>query len=92
MAATTIPAHANAAIPSWRRVRTALTTVLGQGVRVASAARHRLRRPALVISGFGCLDAATWHTFGIGAGLAVLGGLLLVWEFLGSDDEPGGDQ
>lgn len=90
MAATTIPAHANAITPPWRRVRNVLTTVTRPGVKVASAARHRLRRPALVISGFGCLDAATWHTFGIGAGLAVLGGLLLVWEFLGSDDETGG--
>lgn len=90
MAATTIPAHANAITPPWRRVRNVLTTVTRQGVKVARTARHRLRRPALVISGFGCMDASAWHTFGLGAGLLALGLSLWAFEWLSGDDEPGG--
>lgn len=85
MAATAIPAH-TPATPPWRRVRNALTTAAAQGAKMASAARHRYRRPALVIGAFGCLDAAAWTTFGLGAGLAVLGGLALALEALGGDE------
>jgi hypothetical protein len=59
---------------------------------MASAARHRLRRPALVIGGLGCMDASAWHTFGIGAGLLVLGASLWAFEYLSGDDEPGGQR
>jgi len=86
MAAATVPAHAPAITPPWRRARAALATATAKGTQMASAARRRFRRPALTISGLGCIDAAAWHTFGIGAGLAVLGGFLLVWEFLGGDE------
>lgn len=72
--------------PRWRRARNTLAKWAAQGMELASAARHRHRRPALVISSFGCLDAAAWHTFGLGAGLLVLGGLLLVFEAIGGDE------
>lgn len=66
-------------------VRTALASSIRQGATMVSAARHRYRRPALTISGFGCIDAAAWTTFGLGAGLLVLGVLALVFEWLGGD-------
>lgn len=88
MASTTAPPRTRNATPPWRnRVRNALTTAAAQGAKMASAARHRYRRPALVISAFGCLDAAAWSTFGLGAGLAVLGGLLLAFEWATGGDE-----
>lgn len=87
MAATTIPAHAPAITPPWRKARTVLTTVTRQGAKMASAARHRLRRPALVIGGLGCMDASAWHTFGIGAGLLALGASLWVFEAISGGDE-----
>lgn len=71
---------------SWARVRRALASRVRQGATVVSAARHRYRRPALTISGFGCIDAAAWTTFGLGAGLLTLGALLLVLEWLGGDN------
>ena len=86
MASAAIPAHTPAISPPWRRVRDALATVAAKGAQVASAARRRYRRPALTIGGLGAIDASAWHTFGIGAGLAVLGGFLLIWEFLGGDE------
>lgn len=72
--------------PRWRRVRTTLAKWAAQGGTMASAARHRHRRPALVISSFTSLDVSAWHTFGVGAGLLVLGGLLLVFEAIGGDE------
>lgn len=87
VASVTAPAHTRNATPLWQRARKALTGVGRQGAKMASAARHRYRRPALVISAFGCLDAAAWTTFGLGAGLAVLGGLLIVFEWVTGGDE-----
>jgi hypothetical protein len=86
MAAATVPAHAPAITPPWRRARAALAHVTAKGKTMCSAARARYRRPALHIAAFGAIDASAWHTFGIGAGLAVLGGFLLIWEFLGGDE------
>lgn len=71
-----------------RRVRTALATACQQAVTMAGAARHRLRRPALVIGGLGCMDASAWHTFGLGAGLLALGASCWVFELLIEDDQP----
>jgi hypothetical protein len=71
---------------SLTRARAALAEAARQGLKVASAARHRYRRPALVTSSFTCIDAGIWHTFGTGAGLVALGLLGLVLEMLGSDE------
>lgn len=87
VASTTAPPRTRNANPPWRRAREALATWAAQGATMASAARHRYRRPALVISAFSCLDAAAWSTFGLGAGLAVLGGLLIVFEWVTGGDE-----
>lgn len=92
MAATTIPPHATATTPPWRRVRTTLATARAKVTSTASAARHRLRRPALVVGGLGCMDASAWHTFGLGAGLLVLGASLWVFEYLTGDDDTGSQQ
>jgi hypothetical protein len=70
----------------WDRVRASLAAVGSRGTQMASAARHRYRRPALVISSFTCLDIAAWHTYGTGAGWAVLGALVLVFEMLGGEE------
>lgn len=70
----------------WRTRARALTSAIRQGATMVSAARHRYRRPALTISAFGCIDAAAWTTFGLGAGLLTLGALLLVLEWLGGDE------
>lgn len=87
MASVTAPPRTRNANPLWQRARKALAGVGHQGAKMASAARHRYRRPALVISAFSCLDAAAWTTFGLGAGLAVLGGLLLAFEWATGGDE-----
>jgi hypothetical protein len=75
---------------AWKRRlatgRAALAEWARQGATVASAARHRYRRPALVIGSFGCIDAAAWHSLGMGAGLLVLGALGLVFEAIGGDE------
>jgi len=71
--------------PALTRTRSSLASWARQGAKMVSAARHRYRRPALTITGFGYLDAAAWHTFGLGAGLLVLGLLTLVFEWLGGD-------
>ena len=68
------------------KTRTALAQGCRRGAAMVSVARHRYRRPALTIAGFGCIDAAAWHTFGMGAGLLVLGALFLVFEALGGDE------
>lgn len=85
--ATTPPPRTTA---SWRRlthVRPALAKRVRQATEMVSAARTRYRRTALTISGFGCIDAAAWTTFGLGAGLLTLGALLLLLEWLGSDTQ-----
>lgn len=72
---------------TWRRgrVRAALATGRRKGKLMASAARHRYRRPALVIGSFGCGVASAWHTFGLGAGLLALSAAGLVLEMLGGE-------
>ena len=72
----------------WRRpteVRTALAPRVRQAAAMVSALRARYRRTALTISGFSCIDAAAWTTFGLGAGLLTLGALLLLLEWLGGE-------
>ncbi len=87
MATTTLPARDTTALQQrWRSARTALARATATAVRVASEARHRYRRPSLVISSFGCIDAAAWTTFGLGAGLLALGASLFVFEMLGGDE------
>jgi len=85
VASVTAPGTRNAT-PLWRRVHNALTTASSQGARMASAARHRYRRPALAISGLACFDASAWHTFGTGAGLLVLGACLWAFELISGDE------
>jgi hypothetical protein len=62
-----------------------LASAAAKGTRMASAARARYRRPALVISGFGCIDAA-FYQLGLFAGLLVTGLSLFAFEYLGSDE------
>lgn len=69
------PTRARTALASWRR----------QGTQMVSAARHRLRRPALTISGLGCVDTAAFHT-STGLGWLVTGISVLVLEMLGGDE------
>jgi predicted phage tail protein len=57
---------------------------------MVSAARHRYRRPALTITGLTLIDAALFQ-HGWFAGLLATGISVLVFEWLGADDEPGGD-
>ena len=45
------------------------------------------RTAVLIVSGLGCLDAAAWHTWGVGAGLAAVGASLLAVEYLTGTDE-----
>ncbi len=68
------------------RTRAALAERARRAATVASAARRRYRRPALVTSSFGCGIAAAWTTFGLGAGLLALAAALFVLEYLGDDD------
>lgn len=70
----------------WDRTRDALAQAWRKGTAVASAARHRYRRPSLVIGSFASIDLAAWHTLGTGAGLLALGLLGLVFELLGGDE------
>jgi hypothetical protein len=71
---------------AWRTARSDLAKAAASIARTASEARHRYRRPSLVISSFGCLDAAAWTTFGLGAGLLALGVSLFVFEMIGDDE------
>lgn len=86
MAATITPPHTTARTPRVAKVRTALGIAISRGAEMASAAKHQHRRPALTITGFGLIDAATWLTFGLGAGLGALGIAVLAFDAL-SDDE-----
>ena len=70
----------------WDRTRAALAEAARQGTAMASAARHRYRRPALVIGSFACGVASAWTTFGLGAGLLAMFAAGLTLEFLGGDD------
>lgn len=86
MATTTVPARTRATPPTWQRARSALTAAAGRAAAMASTARARYRRPALVIAAFGCADASAWHTFGLGAGLLAMAGSLLALELLSGED------
>jgi hypothetical protein len=69
------------------RIRTALASWRRQGQAV-SAARHRLRSPALTVGGFICIDAAVFsigHLAGRVLGLAATGLSLWALEALSSD-------
>lgn len=47
---------------------------------------EKLNRTAcLSLSGFGCIVASAWHTFGTGAGLLATGVSLLLVEYLSGD-------
>lgn len=69
----------------WTVARDALANGVRRGVAMVSAARHRYRRPALTIAGFGCIDAA-FYQVGWFAGLLVTGLSVLVFEWLGGDE------
>lgn len=71
---------------AWTSARTAAAQAYAGAVKMASEARHRYRRPSLVISSFGCIDAAAWTTFGLGAGLLAIGLSLFTLEMLGGDE------
>lgn len=87
MASATLSARTDSEVPPrLAKVRGRLGEVGRQVVAVASAARSRYRRPALVTGSFASIDLATWHTLGAGAGLLVLGALGLCFELLGGDE------
>ena len=88
MATTTLPTRNTTRTQArWSSARTALAQAYANTVRMASEARHRYRRPSLVISSFGCIDAAAWTTFGLGAGLLAMFAAGLTLEFLGGDED-----
>lgn len=82
---TATPAAAPRTHRRWRTARSDLANVAARLARMASQARHRYRRPSLVISSFGSIDAGIWHTFGMGVGLIALGLLGLAFEAIGDD-------
>lgn len=69
----------------WQDARTALAQVAARTAKMASEARHRYRRPSLVISGFGCIDAAAYQ-LGLGWGLLITGLSFLAFEAIGNDE------
>ncbi len=73
---------------TWRRgqARAALAAAARKGAAMASEARHRYRRPSLVIASFTAATAAAWTTFGRGAGLTALAAALAVFELLGGEE------
>jgi hypothetical protein len=71
--------------PRFPRVRAAAVKAWRNRQRTAARIRARYRTPALQIGGFALLDASAWSTFGLGAGLLVLGAALFVYEWLGGD-------
>lgn len=83
---TTLPAARRHPHSVRARARKAIAESARQAKRAASEARRRYRRPSLVISSLGCIDASAWTTFGLGAGLLALGISLFVFEMLGSDE------
>lgn len=88
MASVLTPGHAPSTTPrTWQKAWHALREGARKGADTASAARHRLRRPALVVAGLTCFTASAWHTFGIGAGLLTLGISCWVFEAHTGDDE-----
>lgn len=91
MATTILPASTprTDSPPRHKRMGAALANVGRQGATMASAARHRLRRPALTIAGFGSIDAAFFH-LGWFWGLLVTGISVLVFDDALDDDQPGG--
>lgn len=70
----------------WTSARTTAANSYAATVKMASEARHRYRRPSLVIGSFGCVDASAWVTFGLGAGLLAIGVSLFALEMLGGDE------
>ena len=87
MASATFPARVTAeSPPRFAKTRASLGAVGRRAMTVASAAKSRYRRPALVIGSFASIDLATWHTLGMGAGLLVLGALGLCLELLCADE------
>jgi hypothetical protein len=73
--------------PAKATTRRPLLTVLAVAAARLVVAIGRARTAAMSIAGFGCLTAAAWITFGLGAGLAAVGASLLVLEYL-ADDGP----
>lgn len=66
--------------------RRTVSSAAKRATTVATAARSRYRRPALVVASFGCIDAAAYQV-ALGVGLLVTGLSLFVFEMLGGDGE-----
>lgn len=83
---TTLPPR-NATSPQrrWRTARSDLTRAWASIAKTAGEARRRYRRPSLVVSGFGCIDAAAYQ-LGLGWGLLVTGLSLLAFEAIGGEE------
>lgn len=73
------------------RLRAALVKRRAQGAQMVSAARHRLRRPALTIGGLACMDIAAFEGGRI-IGWLVTGVSLWALEAFSSDVPDGGEQ
>lgn len=87
MAATTLPTSTPRTVPPrLRQVGSTLAKWAAKGAQMASAARHRLRRPALVIGGLGFMDAAAYQG-PLWLGLLVTGVSLWVFEGISGGDE-----
>lgn len=85
VASVTIPSRTRTTTPRWQQVRSTLAQWAAQGAQKASAARHRHRRPALVLSGLGCIDASAYQG-PLWLGLLITGISLWVFEALGDDE------
>lgn len=73
------------------RLRAALVKRRAQGAQMVSAARLRLRRPALTIGGLACFDIAAFSTDRI-LGWAVTGLSLWALEAFSAEDAEDGDR
>lgn len=87
MSTASIGAHSRPAEPRWPAARKTWADVKRRTAEAAGTARARawsLRRAALTIGGFACIDAAAFQV-NIGTGLLATGISALVLETLGED-------
>lgn len=86
MASITADTRSSARSQRWDRAREAAARARRATAQAVATARHRYRRPVLVIGSFASAVASAWHTFGTGAGLAALCAAGLLFELLGGDE------
>jgi len=87
LSTASIGAHSRPVEPRWPAARTALASARSRTARAVESARTRLwslRRAALTVGGFACIDAAAFQV-NAGTGLLATGASALVLEWLGED-------